>query len=517
MRAYLPLTLADTLDLNAERFGDKLAYSVGARQLTHRQLLQRARRIASALEKIGVRKQDRVSILSMNSLEYGEVLAAGQLSGIVIATINFRLAAPEILYIANDAAPRVLIFEAQYLPVIEHLRPQLKSIEHYICIGGTAAWALDYEQFVTTGDESGPSFRATEDDIACLIYTSGTTGKPKGCIWGQREYRQVAQIMSCEQRTGSTDRALLVMPMFHIGAMAVQLAIHFRGGAVFLHRQFDPAALLADTVREKITLLHLAPTMVQMVLEQPGIDDMDLSALKTLIYSAAVMPNPVLQRGLQLLGNVFMQMYGQSEVITSGMQPEQHLPDGSARERRWLTSVGQAFPGTLVKIVDENGSACPLGTAGEIAVKTVAMARGYWNNHPGTLDTFRDGWCHTGDMGKLDEDGFIYLVDRKKDMIISGGENIYSREVEEAVLSHAGVSECAVIGIPDDKWGEAVCAIVVLRKGQSISEGELIEHTKTQIASYKKPKKIVFIDALPKLATGKINKVELRLQFGPAK
>ncbi|MDB6061029.1 MAG: acyl-CoA synthetase (AMP-forming)/AMP-acid ligase [Verrucomicrobiaceae bacterium] len=517
MRAYLPLTLADTLELNASRFGDQLAYVVGERKLTHAHLLLRAKKIASALERLGVRKQDRVSMLSMNSIEYGEVLAAGQLSGIIIATINFRLAAPEIFYIANDTAPRVLIFEASYLPVIEQLRAQLKTVEHYICIDGETEWATSYEKLVGTGDESGPAIRAAEDDIACLIYTSGTTGRPKGCIWGQREYRQLAQILACEQRTGSADRALLVMPMFHIGAMAIQLAIHFRGGAVHLHRQFDPAALLTTTVRGKITLLHLAPTMVQMVLEQPGIDDMDLSHLKTLIYSAAAMPGPVLQRGLKLLGNVFLQMYGQSEVITAGLQPEQHLPNGSAQQKRWLTSVGHAFPSTLLKIIDDNGNDCAISEAGEIAVKTVAMARGYWNNHPGTLDTFRDGWCHTGDMGKLDENGFLYLVDRKKDMIISGGENIYSREVEEAVLSHAAVSECAVIGLADEKWGEAVCAIVVLRKNQSIRENELIEHTKTQIASYKKPKIIIFADELPKLATGKINKIELRERFATKK
>jgi len=513
MRGYLPLTLADTLDQNADRFGNNLAYSVGSRRLTHAQLLLRARQLASALEGIGVRKQDRVSILSMNSLEYGEVLAAGQLSGIVIATVNFRLAPPEILYIANDAAPRVLIFESRYLAVIEQLRPQLKCVEHFICIGAAATWAQNYELFVHSGSETGPSFRASEEDIACLVYTSGTTGKPKGCIWGHREYRQLAQILSCEQRTGSKDRALLVMPMFHIGAMAIQLAIHFRGGAVFLHQQFDAAALLADTVREKITLLHLAPTMVQMVLEQPGIDAMDLSNLKTLIYSASAMPGPVLRRGLKLMGNVFMQMYGQSEVITSGMQPEQHLPGGSERECHWLTSVGQPFPNTLLRIVDDSGRECDRGEAGEITVKTVAMARGYWNNHPGTIDTFRDGWCHTGDMGRVDEDGFLYLVDRKKDMIISGGENIYSREVEEAVLAHSTVSECAVIGLPDERWGESVCAIVVLQKGKSISENELIEHTKTQIASYKKPKKIIFVSDLPKLPTGKINKIELRQRY----
>ncbi|MDB5988030.1 MAG: acyl-CoA synthetase (AMP-forming)/AMP-acid ligase [Nevskia sp.] len=516
MRNHLPLTLADTLELNADRFGDTPAYIVGDRRLTHRQLLDRARRLASALEQLGVRKQDRVSMLAMNCMEYGEVLAAGQFSGIIIATVNFRLAPPEMAFIIKDAAPRVLIFEASYLPVIDQLRADFKTVEHYVCIGGSADWAQEYEAFVAGGSDRGPSIRAIEEDIACLIYTSGTTGRPKGCIWGQREYRQMAHTLSNEQRTGLADKALLVMPMFHIGAMAIQLAIHFRGGTVYLHRLFDPAALLADTVRERITTLHLAPTMVQMVLEQPGIDRLDLSALKTLIYSASAMPGPVLQLGMRLMGNIFLQFYGQSEAIITGLQPEQHRPNGSARERRWLTSVGHPFPNTLLKIVDDDGRECPRGVAGEVAVKSTAMARGYWNNHPGTLDTFRDSWCHTGDMGRLDEDGLLYLVDRKKDMIISGGENIYSREVEEAMLLHAAVSECAVIGLPDEKWGESVCAVVVLRAGLSASEAELIEHMKTQIASYKKPKKVIVVAELPKLPTGKINKVQLRQQYAAA-
>jgi acyl-CoA synthetase (AMP-forming)/AMP-acid ligase II len=514
MRNHLPLTLADMLELNAVRFGDTPAYIVGDRQLTHRQLLERARRLASALERAGVRKQDRVSMLAMNCMEYGEVLAAGQLSGMIIATVNFRLAPPEMAFIIKDAAPRVLIFEAQYLDVVGQLRADFKTIEHYVCIGGSADWAQDYETFVKSGDAAGPSIHAVEEDIACLIYTSGTTGRPKGCIWGQREYRQMAHTLSNEQRTGLADKALLVMPMFHIGAMAIQLAIHFRGGTVHLHRLFDPAALLADSVRERITVWHLAPTMVQMVLEQPGIEKLDLSALKKIIYSASAMPGPVLLLGLRLLGeNVFLQFYGQSEAIITGLQPEQHRPNGSERERRWLTSVGHPFPNTLLKIVDEEGREVPRGSAGEVAVKSTAMARGYWNNHPGTLETFRDGWCHTGDMGRLDEDDLLYLVDRKKDMIISGGENIYSREVEEALLLHAAVSECAVIGLPDAKWGESVCAVVVLRAGLSASEEELIEHTRRQIASYKKPKKVYLVSELPKLPTGKINKVQLRQQY----
>jgi len=511
MRDYLPLTLGDTLEINAQRFPETPAYVVGARQLTHRELLTRARRLASALERRGVRKQDRVSVLAMNDIEIGEVLAAGQVSGIIIATVNFRLSAPEMAYILKDSEPRVLIFEAQYLRVIETLRAELTTIEHYVCIGGSAAWAQDYESFVASGDEQSLSLRAKEDDIFCLLYTSGTTGKPKGCVWGHREYRLTAQTVSNETRSGSADKVLLVMPMFHLGAMAIQLGIHFRGGTVYMHREFVPAALLADTVKQRITVWHLAPTMVHMVFEEPNIESLDLSSLRIILYSASAMPGPVLQRGMRLLGNnVFLQMYGQSESITSGLQPEQHRPNGSERERRWLTSVGHAFPNTLVKIVDEQGQEVPRGEVGEIVVKSAAIASGYWNNYPGTLETFRDGWCHTGDVGRIDEDDFIYLVDRKKDVIISGGENIYSREVEEAVLLHGAVAECAVVGIPDEKWGEAVCAFVTLRSGHRLAANELIEFTKQQIASYKKPKKVVFVDVLPKLPTGKINKVELR-------
>lgn len=511
MREHLAMTLGDMVELNALRFPDVPAYIVGTRSLTHRQLLQRARRLASAIENLGVCRQDRVSMLAMNGLEYGEVLAAGQISGLIVATVNFRLAAPEMGFIINDAAPRVLIFEAQYLDRIAALRPQLKSVEHYVCIGASPEWAQEYESFVASGSEAGPAMRAIEADIACLIYTSGTTGRAKGCIWGHREYRQLAHTISNEQRTGPGDKALLVMPMFHIGAQAIQLGMHFRGGTVYLQQSFDARALLAEAVREKINLLHLAPTMVQMLIEQPGIKEMDLSSVRMIVYSASAMPAPVLQRAMRLFGNdVFLQLYGQSEVASSGLRPEQHRPNGTEHERRWLGSVGHAFPNTLVKIADDNGHELPRGSPGEILVKSTAIARGYWNNMPATIEGFRDGWVHTGDVGYLDDEDFLYLVDRKKDMIISGGENIYSREVEEAVLAHPDVLECAVIGVPDEKWGESVCAVVVLRDGRNVTELDLIAFTRSRIASYKKPRSIVYADELPKLSTGKINKVQLR-------
>jgi len=510
MRNFVPLTLGDMLEDNAARFGDRPAYVYAGQTLSHGQLLANAKRLASALARRGVRRQDRVAILSMNSLEYGEVLAASEWSGIIVATVNFRLAPPEMAYIINNSSPRVLIFESQYLAVIDKLRPELASVETYVCIGGESTWAQSYDEFIASGDAAGPGFKAREEDIYCLVYTSGTTGKPKGCILGQREVRMGAQTLSTEIRGGPSDSILLVMPLFHVGAMHMGQSVHFRGGAVVLLRQFDPATLLKTVAGERITVLHLAPTLLQMVLDTPEVDKTDFSSVRTVVYSAAAMPVSVLKRGIEVLGNVFVNLYGLTEVFCSGLARELHRPDGSARERNWLTSVGHPFPNTLIKIIDDGGEECKTDVLGEIVVKSVAMARGYWNNHAATLESFRDGWCFTGDVGKFDADGLLYLVDRKKDVIISGGENIYSREVEDAVLAHPSVSECAVIGVPDSKWGESVCAVVVLRSGRTATEGEIIEHSRTFIAGFKKPRSVVFVSELPKLPTGKINKVELR-------
>ncbi len=510
----MPLSFADDLETNARWYRDEPAYVQGGRTLSHGGLLDRAHRVGSAIHKAGLRHQDRVGILSMNSIEYGEVMAATQWAGFILATVNFRLAPPEIAYVVKDGAPKLLIFEAQYLPAIAALRPQLTSVETYVCIGGgedTPDWAQDYAAFTESGDPAGPPFRAREEDIFCLIYTSGTTGRPKGCIWGHREMRQLVQVDAWLCDMQQPDRVLIVMPMFHLGGLVISLSQHVRGGTAYLYRQYDPAEVLAAIQRDRLSILLLAPTMVQMLLDQPGVEAADLSSVRTIIYSAAPMPVPVLKRAIEIFrGCGFVNLFGQTEICMFCLSAEQHLPDGTERERKRLGSVGKPYPNLQARIVDEEGNDCPPGAPGEIVARSGAMFRGYWNNHPATLETLRDGWCHTGDMGRIDEDGFLYLVDRKKDMIISGGENIYSREVEEAVLQHPAVSECAVIGIPDPKWGENVCAVITLRSGRTVSEGELIDHTRALIAGYKKPKRVIVTDELPKLVTGKINKIALR-------
>lgn len=513
MHSPLSMSFADDLEHHAQWHKNTPAYVQGEQFITHGQLFERAKQLGSALYNAGVRNQDRVGILSYNSIAYGEVVAATQWSGFILSTVNFRLAAAEMAWIINDAMPSVLFFEAQYIPMLEQIRESLTSINTFVCIDGQAGWAIHYDAFIATGDTAGPPIKGHEQDPCCLIYTSGTTGRPKGCLWGQRELRHISQLDACYANLQQPDRILIVMPMFHIGGLVLSLSQHGRGGTAYLHRQFETEDIINSIETDKLTVLLLAPTMIQMLLATPNIEQRDLSSVRTILYSAAPMPSTLLLRAIDIFkGCDFVNMFGQTEVVPCALSSQQHLPNGTEQERKRLLSIGQPYPNMAVKIIDHNGNECPQGEAGELLAQGVAMFRGYWNNSVATANTLRNGWVHTGDVARI-EDGFIYLVDRKKDVIISGGENIYSREVEEAVLQHSSVSECAVIAVPDPKWGETVCAIVVLKNNQQASAENIINHSRQLIASYKKPKQVIFVTELPKLVTGKIDKKSLRKQF----
>jgi len=509
-------TLADMLDNNAWKYPDEIAFVWGDQRVSHAAFLQRARRLAHAFYQLGLKRQDRVGILSQNSLAFQEVYGACEVSGFICATVNWRLAVPEMVYIINDGGPKVLLFEAAYRDTVLAMRAQLTSVEHYICIDGADAgdFALDFAGLIAAADPAGVPFRPRPEDVAFLIYTSGTTGRPKGVMLTHAGQVAAAEILGSDQRNCPADRLLIMMPLFHIGAKIIQLAQHWRAGTVVVQRGFDAKAVLDTIAAERITVTHMAPTMVQSLLESPAIETADTSSLRMIVYAAAPMPIPVLKRGLQLLGPVFQQQFGQTEGIGTTLLAHQHRPDGSDRDREVLTSVGQASPRVGVRIVDDRGADLPTGAVGEILLTSPGVMKGYWNNTAATLETLRDGWVHTGDVGRLDDEGYLYLVDRKKDMIISGGENIYSREVEEAVVTHTAVSEVAVIGVADEKWGEAVMAVVVPKPGVSPTAAEIIDHCRTLIASYKKPSHVIFVDEIVKLPSGKIDKVRLRGLYG---
>jgi len=499
-------SLGETLRLNARHFGRSLGVSAPERTLSHADLYRRGHRIAAGLAALGVDRGQRIAMLAMNCVEMLEIYAAAEISGIAIVPLNFRLSPAEHAVILRDCRPVLLFFEDQYAEMIAGLRGGIDTLAHCIAIGSAPHWAIPFEDFVAGAAEAVDWPPFSDDALACILYTSGTTGTPKGCMHSHRGFRALGALMTAKMGLTASDRGLVTMPLFHMGGKAVQLGLHWSGGEMFIQRGFDPLAVLETIARERITVAHMAPTMIQTLLEHPDFDAFDLSSLRVIFYSAAPMPEPVLRRGLEKLGPVFIQSYGQTEITGTVLPARCHRLDGAEADRRHLTSVGVPPRGVEVRI----DGAERAGEPGEVLMRSPAAMTGYWNNPAATRDTMRDGWVRTGDIGLLDEEGFLFLVDRKKDVIISGGENIYSREVENALYAHPEVSEAAVIGVADAQWGEAVCAIIVREPGSSLDAAAVIDHCRTLIAGYKRPRRVEFADALPKLPSGKIDKKALR-------
>ena len=508
-------TLAQLWNRNLRYNGDRPATVVGDRRTGFKTLFDRATKLGNALSGLGLRKHDRVAILAMNRHEWFEIYGACHLSAFIVATVNFRLAPPEVAYILRDCSPRVLIFEEQYAPMIEALRAELPGIEQYVCIGAKPDlahefWALDYDALLESGSSESIALTPGPDDYATLIYTSGTTGRPKGVLKTQMQnmvgYQRNVIVMAMR----ADDRLLVQMPLFHVGATSLAFGAFCAGASVVVHRQFDPAHALQTLQAERITLGHMAPTMLQSMMDLPQIDDYDLSSLRIVNCAAAAMPVTLLRRAVKKFGRIFLNSYGATESSGSILYPHQHHLEGSEAELRRLGSVGEPFPDSELRVVDDHGKDCPVGKPGEVIMRTQGTMAGYWNNHAATLEVLRDGWYYSGDIGYFDEYGFLYLVDRKKDMIISGGENIYCREVEEALLEHGSLADVAVIGVADAHWGEAVKAVAIRKPGSAVTAAELIDFCATRIARYKRPKSIDFVDELPRVPSGKVNKVALR-------
>lgn len=504
--------LADIHERNAFLSSDSPAVVYEGHTQTFAEYWSRINRIADGMYRRNTRHQDRVALLSMNRLEYIEVYGACERAGFIMTTVNFRLAPSEIEFVLTDSAPHTLIFEDQYTEIVDSLRLGLK-IHNYVCIGNAPDWAEPYEALADSGSLDGPPIRARADDVAVLMYTSGTTGRPKGVMRTQRGEARQAETMSNVFAKRGDSRQLITMPLFHVGARCLYYSTLWLAGAVHVQRKFDPMLVLETIQKERITHLHLVPTMVAGILDVPEISSYDLSSVELLLYAAAPMPVALLKRGIAAFGNVMGNGYGSTESNFTFMAPHQHHPDGSPEQIARLGSVGQAFPDVDMRILDSEGNDCLIGVPGEVVCRSDSLMVGYWNNGPATVEAMRDGWYHTGDMGYLDQQGYLFLVDRKKDMIITGGENVYCREVENAIERHPDVHEVAVIGMPDEKWGESVRAVVVLRPGASLSEAELITYTREQIAHYKAPRSVIFVDELPRMQTGKISKVTLRERF----
>jgi acyl-CoA synthetase (AMP-forming)/AMP-acid ligase II len=470
-------------------------------------------RLANALLGNGLKKQERVAVLARNCSEYIEIFGACEIAGFVAINLNVRLSDAELATICQDSQPSALICSKDFLAQARALAAQLSSIRIRIAIGSEDTDALSYEHLVSESSADEPTATASPSDIAYLMYTSGTTGGPKGVMISHAAMVEATRMLSHEGGISSTDKALIVMPLFHLGGKIEQMNFNLMGAEVVLKAAFDAEDILDTIEKERVTAAHFAPAMIQRLLDVLETKPYDVSTLRCVHYASAPMPGPLLRRALDRMGPVFVQVYGMTEcLIGTILKSHEHLVSSPEGERR-LRSAGQPLLGNEVKIVREDGTACHTGEIGEILFRSPTIMSGYWNKPELTAEAIRDGWIHTQDLGFVDGSKFVYGVDRKRDMIISGGENIYSWEVEEALRAHPDVADVAVIAVPDEVWGESVKACVQMRPGRSASEVELIDYTRSKIASYKKPRSIDFVQSLPRLFNGKIDKKALRAPY----
>ena len=507
-------TLGDLIETSAAKFSASTALVYGGHDFSFGEQRSRIYRLANALHGMGVRRQHRVAILAQNSNAYVEVYAVGEVSGFITVAINYRLAASEIEYIVKDSAPSVLIFDEEYAAIAGEIRAKLPELRCIVIGSGQSDGIENYEALLARSSDDAPKTRSRPSDVAYLIYTSGTTGRPKGAMLDHAGQLGFIEMQAAEMSARSTDTMLLVMPFYHIGAKCNYLMSSFVGGRVILHRAYDIRAISDDIQRHKVTTIHLAPVMVKDLLDLPGFDKSHYASLRLIQYASGPMAVAQLRQAIAAFGPILAQIYGMTECgLGTILHPHQHVLDGPPEWVRRLGSAGQEALGYRIRVVRPDGSDCEPEEQGEIWVKGPGVMAGYWNNHPASLDAVEDGWMKSGDIGAFDKDRFLFVLDRKKDMILSGGENIYPREVEEALYAHPAVAEAAVIGVPDSRWGESVKAFVVMTPGQGASEGDLIEHCRKHIASYKKPRSVEFVSALPRLPNKKIDKKQLRAPY----
>ncbi len=508
--------LHDLLQRNERLYAGRIAIRCEGTVRTHGELADRARRLGSALQQRGVRHGDRVAILARNGIEMVESLCACEWYGYVAVPLNHRLAAKELADIVRDCSPAALIAELEFDVTAQLLRGVLRS-PALMAIVGSPDHELDYESLVSSGNCVPPSIKPGGQDTAYIIYTSGSTGRPKGVMLGHAGMVESGRLLSAPAGVRPDSLMLVVMPLFHVGAIAQRLGHVVNGSSILLHRKFDAATVVADIEKHRITEVHLAPMMLRSVLDCADRTDADLSSLETVKYASSPIPDDTLDRAIGRFGPHLLQFYAMTEAggIATVLHKYVHAAAARGESPRYLRSAGQAHWGCAIETRRADGSLCDVDESGEVWLQTPSVMQGYWSNDALTREARVGPWLRTGDVGRLDADNFLFIVDRMKDMIISGGENIYSSEVERALESHPAVLEAAVIGVPDEKWGESVKAFVVYRPGaEGPSADDLIEYCRDRIGSYKKPRTIEFLERLPRLPhVEKIDKSALRLPY----
>ncbi|CAA0079014.1 Long-chain-fatty-acid--CoA ligase FadD13 [Zhongshania aliphaticivorans] len=503
--------LNDHIGFHARVRGDMMMASDSVKSLNYGEAWDYINTIAAHIQSGGISKGDRVAILAKNSVDNLCVFLACARIGAVVVGLNYRLAPAEVEFIASNADVEMLFFDKEF----DELRGEYLRSKPCVCLDSAEPAPL-LENWL----QSPANLNEVEingDDILFQMYTSGTTGLPKGVLVSH--YNVLANTYQAPMTTGVGGRvgevALVIAPTFHAVGLVGSLLGVIYGGSMIIHRDYDPVGMIETLAKERISTVAVIPVMLQFSLAMvPNIKDYDFSALHSINYGASPISETLLQQGMEAFGCDFIQGYGQTEstMALTFLTAEDHKKALAGRPEL-LRSCGRAVFGTEVKIVGDDGQELPLGEIGEIVAKGPQVMQGYWKNPEATAKTVADGWLHTGDAGRMDEEGYIYIQDRVKDMIISGGENIYPAEIENVLMAHSQIQDVSIIGVPDQKWGEIPLAVIVSGGQPELSAEELIEFCRGKLAGYKIPRKVEYLDALPRNPTGKVLKKDIRVMM----
>ncbi|MCK1315419.1 fatty acid--CoA ligase [Bradyrhizobium sp. 23] len=504
----LPSTPIQTIAEIPRRYAastpDAIALSFEGRETSYRALDELSNQVANGLLATGVRPASRIAILDRNSDIFFQVLLGAAKVGAVLVPINARLAPPEIAFAVNDAQTEILFVGEAFEKIINQIQDQLDTIRQIIVLDSRYLNWRDAQPLTEAGLSVSP------DDVCLQLYTSGTTGYPKGVQLSHANFP--LKPIKDWKAWSSDDVMLLAMPLFHIAGVGTGVFGLVAGLKTIVLREFAPSVVLETIERDRITTTFLVPAMVLAVLAERDVEKFDLSSLRQILYGASPIPLELLRKSLRVFRHTgFFQVYGLTE--TTGVITVLRDADHSAGDDELLRSCGRAIEGVELRVIDALGKSLPARQVGEVVCRSSQNMRGYWNRTDDTASTLRNGWLHTGDAGFLDEDGYLYILDRVKDMIVSGGENVYPAEIESALYGHADIADVAVIGVPDDRWGEAVKALIVLKPDRSPDPAGILHFARERLAGFKIPKSIDFLNELPRNPSGKILKRLLRERY----
>ena len=497
--------LSNVLRSSAHNTPTKVCVDVEGETYTFAQLEQRAEQVAGWLQQQGLQQDGKVGYIFKNSMTFIELLWGVTFAGAISVPINFRLSSEEFKYILNDADVEYLFIGEEFIPVIEAIQEELPQVKKIIVASAHKHATFETYNAIFAQQNVYTPVKQNDDDACVIMYTSGTTGRPKGAVLTHKNIVTNAQNMIRDFEISSDLQNLIVAPLFHIAAFACVVFTTLIRGTAVIHKEFVPPAILQTIEQKKINLMFLVPAMWNFITSMPNLQDYDLSSMKKCISGAETIPVTVKQKIIDTFKvDGLIEVFGQTETspVTLLMRPKDSLVK--------IAALGQPIVNIEVRIVDENMNDVPLGEVGEIVYRGPTVMKEYYKKPEETEKAFEGGWFHSGDLVSMDEDGFISIRDRKKDMIISAGENIYPAEIENVLYKHEAIFEAAVIGVPDEKWGEAVKAFIVLKEGQQLTEQQVIDYCVANLASYKKPKYVEFINALPRNTSGKILKTTLR-------